>query len=87
MNIPSYNPTLAVSLAEAKAVVDARMATGGTFALLFHDLVDGEASGVQWPKADFEALMAYLAANEVQTLTAEDLYESLSGPVVVRRSW
>lgn len=69
--------TQSVTLANAKAAVDAVKDRGGLLYLTFHDLLPAvDARTETWPIADFQALMTYIAEQGVNTYRPSDLWGS-----------
>lgn len=77
--IPAYNIDAAISLATAKGYIDAAVTAGKVVMFYLHE-IGGEEAG-DWPVADFEALVDYVLAEDVLTLTIDDLYNLQSGPI------
>jgi len=77
--IPAYNIDMTTSLATAKGYIDAAVAAGKVVMFYMHEIGGAEAG--DWPIADFEALVDYVLAKGVLTLTIDDLYNLQSGPI------
>lgn len=74
------------ALATAKGYVDTAIARGEVLVLLFHIIVDGEATvNTQWPAADFRALVDYVVEKQIQPLAISNFYDLQSAPVAVRK--
>lgn len=52
------------TLANGRTAIDNAISTGGTLVIMSHEFVDSGPTGLQWTKADAEALMAYAASKE-----------------------
>jgi len=74
MVIRSQAISSTTTLAQAQAYVLAAKKGRGWTSLTFHDIVaSGATGGLEWNKADFDALMDYIAAEDVPVMTISDV--------------
>lgn len=66
-----------VTLASAKIWVDRVVANGGWPVFMFHNLVASGATGNDWLKADFDALVDYIAASGLPVATVGDVIRTV----------
>ncbi len=69
-----------VTLAQSQGYVDACVRRDATCFLVFHNIVDEPSTRVDWPTRDFAALMAYIGARGLRTLTVDAWYQGLTDP-------
>jgi peptidoglycan/xylan/chitin deacetylase (PgdA/CDA1 family) len=83
MALPCFVLGYPTSLAQAKAAVDAAVISGSILMFLAHRLVVSPSSDTEWDPDDFAALLSYVIAKDMPTLTVSDLYSlqttSISG--------
>ena len=70
------------TLANGRTAIDTAISTGGTLVIMSHEFVDSGATGLQWTKADAEALMAYAAGRERAGLAVNVKASDLGAQVV-----
>jgi peptidoglycan/xylan/chitin deacetylase (PgdA/CDA1 family) len=75
MNINSYQVYQSISLVAAKAAVDAAIANNEWLILGFHDIKTTAAINIEWPTADFNDLVDYIATKNVDVKTVSEVWE------------
>lgn len=71
------------SLATAKTDIDNAIARQGIAVFLGHDLIETPTSTYNWAISDFEDLVDYCVANDVEMLSIDDLYRLRSSAIGV----
>lgn len=76
----SYIPTNATSLNTMKGYIDKAVKNGGTVILCFHKLVTSPSVVTEWSISNFQALINYIIAKQVDVVTIDEWYDGLSNP-------
>lgn len=83
----NYGVANTVTLAVAKAKVDAAVSGKCIWALLFHKLVASPSVDIEWAISDFEQLIDYIVAQKSLALTIGDFYNLQTGSINIPRTW
>ncbi len=75
--LPSRQVFNTDALATVEGWVDEAADNGTTCILVFHDLVDTPSTSTEWAIADFESLVAYVAASGVPVMTLPEWFENM----------
>lgn len=71
--LSTYVIAASTTLASAKVYVDRVASNGGWLVLMFHNLVASAPAGNDWLKADFDALVDYIAASGLPVATVGEV--------------
>ncbi len=72
--------TAATSVATVTGIIDNITSKGGSYALVFHNLVDSSPTGTQYTKANFETIIDYLVSRRVSCVTIDEFYGGITDP-------
>lgn len=68
------------TLATAKGYVDEAVSRGTTVILMLHKIIETPTVSTEWSIANFQALIDYLVARKIKTVTIDEWYEGLTNP-------
>jgi peptidoglycan/xylan/chitin deacetylase (PgdA/CDA1 family) len=68
------------SLATAKGWIYSAIQRGATVILMFHHLATPASTTYDWTHADFQSLMEYVAASNIECVTIDEWYKGLTNP-------
>ena len=85
MRVGAHGPGL--SLANANTNLTNLLKYGGTYVAMFHDIINGSPTGVEWALSDFQTwldnVVAYRRQGILDVMTADDWVNGLTDPALV----
>lgn len=85
--LPVYSIDTSVSVLAATDYMDACLCDGAIPFILFHDIFASGASGVNYNRADFRAIIDHIASKHFVCLTISQLYSLFSGSLEYTNYW